>query len=201
MIIVVEGVSAAGKSRWASRFGAATVDENAGPAPKSEDPAILSRYWSDRNSERWKRGLQLECVHEVVCFDTDPLKIHYSWCLWQIGEGSREAWVMNVKAARERITVRELGFADQIYFLNPSEEVIRQQKANDRTRERRNFETHLNLYDSLRRWYELLECLCPGKVIFNAHQINETMPTLPSPDRYNLQLFDDLVQAAGRTAG
>ncbi|WP_159917639.1 hypothetical protein [Pantoea sp. 18069] len=81
----------------------------------------MGRFWSDRHSERWLRGLELERAHDIVCFDTDPLKIHYGWCLWQIGNGSREEWLANVASSREHVAQRRLGFADRIAFLEPPE--------------------------------------------------------------------------------
>ena len=137
-------------------------------------------------------------MHEVVCFDADPLKIHYSWCLWQIGKGPRDQWTANVEAARERIAQKQLGFADRILFLEPAEQVVRRQKEKDRIRRRGNFETHLRLREPLRRWYALLESLAPGRVVFNAHQTQEAPPGPLRTDRYDLALYDALVEAADR---
>ncbi|HZX16976.1 MAG TPA: hypothetical protein VFF22_08965 [Pseudomonas sp.] len=196
MIIVVEGVSAAGKTTWASRHSPAVVSELTGHPPDTDNVTALGQYWSDRHSERWQHGLALEHVHKVVCFDTDPLKIHYAWCLWQIGKDSRAAWMADVEASRERVAQKRLGFADQIVFLEPPEEVVRQQKANDKVRRRSNFETHVRLYEPLRRWYMLLETLSPGRVVFNAHQAPDSTSMTLQADRYSLQLFDALIDAA-----
>ena len=196
MIVVVEGVSAAGKTAWASRFAPAVIDEITGQPLDSNDVAAAARYWADRHCERWQIGLELECNHEAVCFDTDPLKIHYSWCLWQIGINSREAWLANALATRERIAQKQLGFADLIVLLEPAEDVVRQQKLNDTTRRRGNFEMHLRLAAPLRRWYTLLENLSPNRVFFNAQQVQE-LPTMKMrADRYSLELFDSLINAA-----
>jgi hypothetical protein len=200
MIIVFEGISSAGKTTRASRYAPAVVDEVTGLTPP-EDVAAAGQYWSDRNSERWQRGLELERTHEIVCFDTDPLKIHYTWCLWQIGKDLRYAWLANVKATREQIAKKHLGFADQIAFLEPSEDVIRRQKDDDRVRRRSNFETHVRLYEPLRRWYVLLESLAPGRVVFNAHQTPDSTPKCLRTDRYDLQLFDALIEGADRPVG
>lgn len=200
MIIVIEGISSAGKTTRASRYAPAVVDEVTEVAPAGDFVAEVE-YWADRNCERWRLGLELERTHEVVCFDTDPLKIHYAWCLWQIGKGQRDVWMANVEESRERMVKKQLGFADRIAFLEPSEDVVRQQKENDRTRRRSNFETHLQLYDPLRRWYVLLESLAPGRVVFNADQTKDSVPPHVRIDRYSLALFDALIGAADRTAG
>ncbi|WP_341645285.1 hypothetical protein [Thauera sp. SDU_THAU2] len=197
MIIAIEGVSAAGKTTWASRYAPAVVDEIT-TAPPTADDASVAQYWSDENSERWRRGLELERTHDIVCFDTDPLKIHYAWCLWQIGSGSRETWMANVQATRKRISEKQLGFADQIVFLDPPEQTIRLQRTNDKTRLRRSFETHIRLYEPLRRWYLQLETLSPGSVLFNAYQAQDWTPARLRADRYELELFDALIDAADR---
>jgi hypothetical protein len=197
MMIVIEGISSAGKTTRASRYMPAVVDEVTGLTPPGE-VAAAGQYWSDRNSERWQRGLELERTYAIVCFDTDPLKIHYMWCLWQTGKGLRDVWLANVEATRERISKKHLGFADRIALLEPSKDVIRLQKDDDRTRRRSNFETHVRLYEPLRRWYVLLESLAPGRVVFNAHQTEDPMPMNLRKDRYSLQLFDALIESADR---
>ena len=200
MLIVAEGISAAGKTTWASRYAPAVVDELSRKAPSS-DVCEIGRYWSDRHSERWQRGLQLERLHGVACLDTDPLKIHYAWCLWQIGQGSRDAWTATVEATRLRLAEQQIGFADRIAFLEPSDEAVRRQKANDTSRRRRHFEMHVLLYEPLRRWYGMLEDLAPGRVIFNAHEVPDLAPCSPRNDRYSVELFDAFINAADRHAG
>lgn len=200
MIIAIEGISAAGKTTWASRYAPAIVDEITG-CPPTNDIVAVAEYWSDRHGERWQRGLELERSHKVVCFDTDPLKVHYSWCLWQIGEGTRDGWIASCEATRERIEQKQLGFADRIFFLEPTETVVRRQRASDRTRSRRNFEIHVRLYEPLRCWYVLLESLSSGTVVFNAHQTQDPVSTHSRADRYDLQLFDALIDAADQATG
>lgn len=196
MIVVVEGISAAGKTTFASRYAPAVVDELKACLPRTDNIAALGQYWSDLHSKRWLHGLEMERTHDVVYFDTDPLKVHYAWCLWQIGENRRDEWIATVQATREHIKRRQLGFADRIVFIEPSDEQVRQQKANDYTRRRRNFDSHLRLREPLRRWYELLETLAPGRVVFNAHQRPQSMPDRLRVNRYDLQLFDELIDAA-----
>lgn len=96
---------------------------------------------------------------------------------------------------------KQLGFADQIAFLDPPEDSVRLQKANDKARRRSNFETHVRLYAPLRRWYVMLENLSLGRIVLNAHQVKDWTPTHLRTDRYNLQLFDALIDAADRPVG
>jgi AAA domain len=196
MLIVVEGVSAAGKTTWASRHASAVINEATGPAPNTTDTSAVGMYWSDKHSERWQSGLELEHMHAVVCFDTDPLKMHYPWCLWQTGQSTREVWMSSVEASRVRVAEKQLGFADRVILLEPPEDIVREQKIHDATRRRSSFEAHLRLRKPLRHWYELLEDLSPGTVVFNGHQTHELIPAQLRANRYSLQLFDSLIKAA-----
>ena len=85
-------------------------------------------------------------------------------------------------------------------MLEPPKHVVRAQKANDGTRRRSNFETHLQLYTPLRRWYLLLESLAPGRVAFNAQQLKDAAALSLKTDRYCLGLFDALINAADNAA-
>ncbi|MEM7475611.1 MAG: hypothetical protein AAF483_11530, partial [Planctomycetota bacterium] len=196
MLIVVEGVSATGKTTWASQHAPAVVGETIAPGPKrgaSDDE--IGVYWADRNAERWAQGLGLETAYSTACFDCDPLKIHYTWTLSQVGRDTRNEWKASVKAARRNFVDRRIGFADQIVFLEPAVEVIRQQKENDAVRSRFNFELHLSLYEPLRRWYATLEALAPGRVVFSGHQTDQVPGAFPRVDRYNVELFDAFIAA------
>jgi hypothetical protein len=198
MLIVVEGVSAAGKTTWASRFAPAVVGESTAPGPaRGSSAAEVGQYWSDRNAERWQRGLELEVVHAIACFDCDPLKIHFPWTQLQVGRDTRDEWIAAVQATRGHLANRRIGFADQVVFLEPPVEVIRQQKENDAMRRRGNFELHISLYEPLRRWYSALEALAPGRVLFNGHQMHQLPAATSRPDRYSVELFDALIAAVG----
>jgi hypothetical protein len=99
MIIAVEGISAAGKTTWASRFAPAVVDEICA-IPPAADAETIGQFWAGKHVERWQRGLQFEQKFGTICIDTDPQKIHYEWCLWQIGLGSHDIWRATVNSAR-----------------------------------------------------------------------------------------------------
>jgi len=51
MLIVIEGISAAGKTTRASHYAPAVVPELACPAPSGDDAAV-GEYWSDCCAER-----------------------------------------------------------------------------------------------------------------------------------------------------
>lgn len=195
MLIAIEGVSAAGKTTRASRYAPAVLGEITGTPPPG-DLEQIGEYWTDQHARRWRQGLELETEHSVVCFDTDPLKLHYAWCLWQIGKGHRDEWLATIRATRQRLLKQEIGFVDAVLFLDPEPATLRRQKETDSSRQRRNFELHLQLLEPLRRWYTLLETLAPGRVLFNAHQSADIPLATPRPDRYSVDLFDELLNAA-----
>src|SRR5688572_2779136 len=148
MLIVVEGVSAAGKTTLPSQFAPGVVGEPTAPDPaQGSSAAEIGQYWSDRHAERWQRALELEIAHGTACFDCDPLKIHFAWTQSQIGRDTREEWIASVQATRRHLVDRRIGFADRVVFLDPPVEVIRRQKENDATRRRGNFELHISLYE------------------------------------------------------
>jgi thymidylate kinase len=202
MLIVVEGVSAAGKTTWVSQYAPAVVGETTAPEPAQGSSAgEIGQYWSDRHAERWQRGLELEIAHATACFDCDPLKIHFAWTQSQVGRNTREEWIATVQATRRHLVNRRIGFADRVVFLDPAVEVIRRQKENDATRRRGNFELHISLYEPLRRWYATLEALAPGRVVFNGHQVRERPAATSRPDRYSVELFDAFIAAVDGHAG
>jgi hypothetical protein len=174
MLIVIEGISAAGKTTYASQYAPALVPELVCPAPAGDDAAV-GEYWSDRHAERWQTGLALEQTHGTACFDTDPLKIHYAWCLWQTGHGTRARWLATVQATRARLLRREIGFADVIVLLEPDEQ---------------------QLQAPLRHWYSVLESLAPGRVMFEGHLQPHVAGGAPREDRYSVGLLDALVDTA-----
>ena len=199
MLIVIEGISAAGKTTRASQFAPAVVPELVCPAPVGDDAAV-GEYLSDRHAERWQAGLALEQAHGTACFDTDPLKIHYAWCLWQTGHGTRARWLATVQATRARLLRREIGFADLIVLLEPDEAQVREQQRQDTRRRRSNFAIHVQLREPLRRWYSMLESLAPGRVVFEGHLQPPVAGGEPREDRYSVALFDAFVDAAQNKA-
>ena len=130
--------------------------------------------------------------------DTDPLKLHYPWCLWQLGHASAEAWTAAAAATRVAIQAGRMGFADTIVFLEPDPTVVRRQKENDPTRRRGHFERHLQLGRALRAWYEIIGSLSPNRIFWHGENLKEVSPVPPRADRFSLELFDEIVATADR---
>lgn len=170
VIVVAEGASAAGKTTWARRHaGRGLVPESApsGEAPdRASDAEGWTRYWHGENEKRWLRALQLEAEHGLVICDTDPLKAHYAWCMWQAGLTGRAEWDLQRELCAVAFERGRLGFADLVLFADLTEVELRARKAADASRQRRRFELHVRLAEPLRRWYAAIDRFEPGRVIW-----------------------------------
>lgn len=114
MIVVVEGISAAGKTSWCRNHAQGFVAETF-PADRHVQPLqgqATAQYWTDWNARHWQDALSLETTNGLAVCDTDPLKLHYLWGLWQIGEAPETQWRHQLETTRRTIENRELGFAD-----------------------------------------------------------------------------------------
>lgn len=87
MIIAVDGPSAAGKTTWCRAHSGPFVAEYAptGDEPDGSDPDAQADYWVRVKSGRWAEAVALERSTGVAVCDSDPLKLHYSWCLAMVG--------------------------------------------------------------------------------------------------------------------
>ena len=92
MIVVVEGISAAGKTTYARSLGEATwvpEFEEQGTPPGPECPAQeRAAYWIAHNERRFARALEVEAEHGYAICDTDPFKSHYDWSMARAGFAS-----------------------------------------------------------------------------------------------------------------
>ncbi|MEL7517424.1 MAG: hypothetical protein AAFN48_00560 [Pseudomonadota bacterium] len=170
MIVVIEGISAAGKSTYARSLGAATwVPEFAeqGVPPGPDRPAQeRAAYWIAHNERRFARALAVEAQHGFAICDTDPFKSHYDWCMARAGFTTMDVFEAAMPMARESFAAGRLGFADLYMVKRIEPEVARRQKEGDPTRTRRRFEMHLALQPHLLAWFEALAKVLPGQVEF-----------------------------------
>ena len=170
MIVVVEGASAAGKTTWAERHsGPGLLPESASTdavPDRASDAEGWTRYWHEQNEKRWRRALELEREVRLVVCDTDPLKAHYVWCLWQAGIAERREWELERELCAVSFRGGSLGFADLVFFADLEENELRSHRGADTTRQRRGFEMHVRLAEPLRRWYTAVDRLEPGRVIW-----------------------------------
>ena len=129
----------------------------------------------------------------TVC-DTDPMKLHYSWSLSQIGALPKSQWDLQCQASRQAISERKLGFADA-YFVKIIDPIkAKQQSDADPSRVRDRFDLHVRLQPSLIRWYSLLNEVIGGRVHWELPDGGLPLNILP-PDRirYDVAAFDSFV--------
>lgn len=197
MIVAVEGPSAAGKTTWCRSAALEFVAEYApsGAEPDGSDAASQARYWTEVNSARWSQALGLEHRAGVAICDSDPMKLHYSWCLARVGAAPASRFAMELACVREEMSHEKLGFADVVLVTVPDEKTLRLQKAADRTRSRRSFELHAKLREPLIEWYQCLDRLKPQRVVWELPRdgVVSISETVPLAGRYDLRLLDALV--------
>lgn len=196
MIIAVEGPSAAGKTTWCQASGATFVPEYqpTGSEPDGEDLTAQATYWVDVNSGRWAAAERIEATAGIAICDSDPLKLHYSWCLARIGAGSIERFEHELSAVRRAFRRRSLGFADCVFVSVPSASQLKVHKQNDPTRRRRHFELHAALSDSLTEWYSAIDLLDPGRVMWEfPSQLDQGVFASPRADRSDVRFLEAVI--------
>jgi hypothetical protein len=171
MIVVVEGISASGKTTWCRKHASGFTVPETGPRDDAPDATLnaeaAARFWVKQGEHRWQAACAIERVRGIAVCDTDPLKLHYIWSLRRIGIVAERTWQAEHIATRDAIVDGRIGFADT-YLVKPIEPWrARQQRNADPTRTRRNFELHVKLLEPLTRWYEALEAVLPSAVIWN----------------------------------
>lgn len=123
--------------------------------------------------------------------DSDPLKLHYMWSLWQIGEASEQDWLLDLAATRETIVQGRIGFADGYIVGRIDPALARQRAQADTTRRRGNFELHVRLQTALLNWYSALDKALPGRLRFD---FPAGIPTFENLDeRYSVNTFDQMI--------
>ena len=199
MLIVVEGVSAAGKTTWCRQHAAAFTVPESTPRDDAPDPlqhpAAAALFWVGQHKRRWQAARAMEQSSGLAVCDTDPLKLHYPWSLWQVGAASQDYWHAASGATRAAIANEALGFA-AIYLVKCIDpHLARQQRDADPTRSRRNFDLHIKLHDPLMAWYQALEQLMPGAIIWHFPVDGlASLPTRTTPtESHSLQIFDQLM--------
>jgi hypothetical protein len=197
VIVAVEGPSAAGKTTWCRTAAVEFVAEYAptGTEPDGSGAGRQARYWTDVNVARWSQALDLEDRARVALCDTDPMKLHYSWCLARAGAAPASRFPHEVARVREAMNNKQLGFADLVLVTVPNEETLRLQKVGDSTRSRRSFELHAKLREPLIEWYQCLNRLKPGQVVWKLPEdgIASISGAAPCAGRYDVSLLDSLV--------
>lgn len=204
MIIVAEGISAAGKTTFARQFGDGRwVPEIPVKGDRPGADASLddhAHFWAEHNVRKFQRALDIEREHGFAICDTDPMKIHYSWCMERAGFAWPDKFAHAQVFVRKAIEERRLGFAD-LYLVNQIDpDVARAQKENDATRRRGNFDQHLALQPHLIEWFSAMSDVLPNRVrwVFPDRDVllSEIKNKTPEANlrRFDVSVFDALVE-------
>jgi len=195
MIVVIEGISAAGKTSWCRHHAPDRLVPETYPQirpDRQRNAREAARLWTDWNIGRWSEALALEQSKGTAVCDTDPLKLHFIWSLWRIGEAPEDHWRHQMEVTREAFDKQVLGFADVYFVKKIDPHTARLQKEGDQTKSRMNFDLHVRLQASLHAWYETLATILPGRIEWS---LPTQLPAFeadarPSESRYDIALFD-----------
>jgi hypothetical protein len=198
VIIVVEGPSAAGKTTWITahyRPGMVIGETPGGPAPdRNLDPEGAAAHWARISAARWHAAQQAEHRTGTAVCDTDPVKLHYVWSLWQTGHAGRRQWHAELTAMRQLFAQGRLGIADLILVEIPDPATLTARREADPARRRRNFDLHLQLAGPLRDWYHAVAQLDPARVRWDLPATGMPSITLePRHNRTGTEVFDTLI--------
>jgi hypothetical protein len=199
MIVAIEGPSAAGKTTWCRTHAPHThvpePPENVAAPNLLADPSRVAQFWIDDNVERWQRALEIERKHGVAVCDGDPLKLYYSWALSKTGVMGRELFDIEVGLYREQICKQQIGFVDQVLWLDVSIDELRRRRQADSTRRRRRHEMHLSLVPWMKLWFETREKVLPGSVRPLTTEIRtQDFTGNSSPRRYDIAIMEQTLQ-------
>jgi hypothetical protein len=164
-----------------------------GREPDGADEDRQAAYWVQVNSGRWKQALELEKQHPIVLCDSDPLKLHYSWCLARIGAAPWSRFHHELRCVREALAASRLGFPDLVLVSIPPLHVLRSHDAADTTRQRRSFDLHAKLSEPLREWYTAVERAEPGRVVWSLPATGVPVTTSGRVQRCDPALLDRVI--------
>ncbi|MBB3610233.1 hypothetical protein [Rhizobium sp. BK602] len=198
MIVIVEGISAAGKTSWYREHALDLLVPETYPQirpDRNRDARKAAQLWTDWNIGRWSEALAQEESKGVAICDTDPLKLHYIWSLWRIGEAPENHWRHQMEVTRAAFGKQALGFADLYLVKKIDPHSARLQREQDQAKSRMNFDLHVRLQPSLHAWYETLATLLPERV---QSSLPTPLPAFepgagPFERRYDVELFDRFI--------
>ena len=196
MIVAVEGPSAAGKTTWCDQQPWPVVAEYSptGQEPDDADEELRAAYWVQVNSGRWQQAVRLEKQDRIVLCDSDPLKLHYSWCLARIGAAPWSTFQCELRYTREALMAARLGFADMVLVSIPALDVLRSLRATDMSRQRRSFDLHEKLREPLREWYSAVELADPGRVVWSWPATGVPTTAQERPQRCDPAMLDRVIE-------
>jgi hypothetical protein len=204
VIVVLEGISAAGKTTFARQFGEGRFVPEIpvkGTLPdKNADLDVHAQFWAEHNVRKFQMALEIEREHGFAVCDTDPMKIHYSWCMERAGFHWPDKFAHSQVFVRGAIDAGRLGFADLYLVKRIEPAVARAQKDGDPTRRRGNFDQHLALQPHLMDWFMTMSEVLPGRVRWAFPEKDALLTELKEkapeedPRRFDVSVFDALIE-------
>ena len=163
-VLCVEGPSAVGKTTLAAALarecGAAVMPElDASGAPP---PGSSAAWFVERHAARWRLARETAARAPFAVLEGDPFK-----GLWYNRVYSDEGWEgVGVVAPlyRAQVEAGALAFPDLYVVLTASEGQLRERRAGDPMRTRRNFEKHLRMTGPLLDYFREMRDIAPGRV-------------------------------------
>lgn len=208
MIVVLEGISAAGKTTYARQFGdgrwVPEIPVKGGLPSADASLDEHADFWAEHNVRKFQMALAIEREHGFAICDTDPMKIHYSWCMERAGFEWPDKFAHACRFVRRAIEERRLGFADLYLVKRIDPAVARAQKDGDQSRRRGNFEQHLALQPHLVAWFTAVSEQLPGRVRWEFPRRDALLGELTSkasednPWRFDGSVFDALIEPLPR---
>ncbi|MCD2115086.1 hypothetical protein LQ384_28865 [Rhodococcus rhodochrous] len=131
------------------------------------------------DAQRWTQALALEDTTDLAICASEPLKLHYSWCLAAIGAEPISRFEHKFAAVREMFLDRRLGFADVVLLSIPDPQRLLAQRNGDPTRRRRHFDLPARLSEPLAEWYAAVERLDPGRVLHSFPEDVDVVTQIP----------------------
>lgn len=209
IVVCLEGPSAVGKTAlaWALArgCGAAVVPElDAAGAPP---PGRSASWFVERHAAQYQLARDLAARAPFSLLDGDPFK-----GLWYNRVYAAEGWE-GVEAVaplyRAQVEAGALAFPDLYVLLTATEEQLRERRAGDPARRRRNFEKHLRLAGPLLDYFREMSEAAPGRVAIVetgrreelTGRVIETLGRLPPGRPDSLRLLDHMAGWLGRHRG
>lgn len=163
--------------------------------PDPSDPRAAAAFWMKVNGDRFEQATAIERSHGLAVCDTDPLKLHYSWCLARCGAAPWDRFRVQAALARQMFEQGRLGLADAVLLGEAPPTELRLRRAQDSGRRRGNFDLHLRLVEPLREWYAAWEALDAESRVrwaLPAGGLPADLPA-PRPTRTDPMLLDRLL--------
>lgn len=165
-VICFEGASAVGKTTTSNAlnddgdvFVVPEVNQLFGRS--DDEPA---EWYFERQIERWQIALAESKKHRLVVLDGDPFQpLWYNWAYDFVGWQNLDFMERFYESAMRSGLI---AFPHRYFIFSASEAELRRRRASDATRQRRAFEIHLKMIEPMRRYFEAMQTLSPGQVLF-----------------------------------